>query len=219
MGWKNWGDHPVVVAVSLVAGLVGLISFGYTIASTPSSQKGAAPVSENTIAPTIPAPKQISQGENSPVISNSGGNVNLNIDNSTKVETQAKSEVPKFEGQIQDLNLENSTKSEEFEGSRKFLDFITMNDQKVIYLDVWPYYTGGQVNLDKPNEIVIRYPGGSSGATIYEILDTGNSDFFYNPTFGSRKIKGYFKIVAVYPYMGGSQRIRLKPVAIENVRN
>jgi hypothetical protein len=219
MGWKNWGDHPVVVAVSLVAGLAGLISLGYTIASVPSSQKESAPVAENKTAPIPPSPKQSTQGDNSPVISNSGGNVNLNIDNSTKVETQAKSEVPKFEGKIQDLNLEDNTLLEEYEGSKKFLNFITENDQKVIYLDIWPYYAGGKVNLDKPNKIVIPYPHGSSGATIYEIIGAENSDFFYNPTFGSRKIKGYFKVVAVYPYMGGSQRIRLKPVAIENVRN
>lgn len=218
MKWKNWGGHPVVVAVSLVAGLVGLISLGYTIASVPSSKKESAPVTDK-IAPILSAAKQNTQGDNSPVISNSGGNVNLNIDNSTKVETQVKSEVPRFEGQIQDLNLEENTKLEEFEGSKKFLDFITANDQKVLYLDIWPYYAGGKVNLDKPNRIVIPYPQGSSGATIYEILDAGNSDFFYNPTFGSRKIKGYFKVVAVYPYMGGSQRIRLKPIAIENVRN
>lgn len=211
MSWKNWGDHPVVVAVGLVAGLAGLISLGYTIASAPNSQKESTPI--------IPTSKQSSQGGNSPVISNSGGDVNLNIDNSTRVETQIKSEVPKFEGQIQVINLENKNELKEFEGSKKFLDFITANDQKVIYLDVWPYYTGGNVNLDKPNKIVIRYPDGSSGATVYEILDAENSDFFYNPTFNSRKIKGYFKVVAVYPYMGGSQRIRLKSVAIENVRN
>lgn len=136
-----------------------------------------------------------------------GGNVNIN----------QPFEVPKFEGQIQHLNLEEQPLGE-FEGSKEFLEFITKNDQKVVYLNIWPYYSGGKVQLDTPKEIFIPAPDGAAIPwTAYEILDSENSDFFYDPTFDSRIIRGYFKVVAVYPYKGGGQRIRLKPVAIEDV--
>ena len=62
MGWKNWGDHPVVVAVSLIAGLAGLISLGYTIASSPSSQKESAPTDNAESRTTV-------TGENSTIAS------------------------------------------------------------------------------------------------------------------------------------------------------
>lgn len=136
-----------------------------------------------------------------------GGDVNIN----------QPFEVPRFEGQIQHYNLEEQPIGE-FEGSKKFLEFITENDQKVVYLNIWPYYPGGRVNLDTPTEIFIPAPDGAVvGWTAYEILDSENGDFFYDPTFDSRIIKGYFKVIAVYPYVGGGQRIRLKSVAIEDV--
>lgn len=54
-----------------------------------------------------------------------GGDVNIN----------QPSEVPKFDGKIQHLNLEEKPLGK-FEGSKKFLEFITENDQKVVYLDI-----------------------------------------------------------------------------------
>lgn len=136
-----------------------------------------------------------------------GGDVNIN----------QPFEVPKFEGKIQHFNLEEQP-LEEFEGSKKFLEFIKENDQKIVYLNIWPYYPGGRVHLDPPTEIFIPAPNGQAIPwTAYEILDSESNDFFYDPTFDSRIIKGYFKVVAVYPYVGGGQRIRLKPVAIEDV--
>ncbi|MGB5960596.1 MAG: hypothetical protein WBG73_08070 [Coleofasciculaceae cyanobacterium] len=140
-----------------------------------------------------------------------------NISAAGDVNINQLSEVPKFEGQIQHLNLEEKPLGK-FEGSKKFLEFITENDQKVVYLNIWPYYSGGKVNLDVPKEIVIPPPNGQAIEwTIYEILDSEKGDFFYDSTWGSRIIRGYFKVVAVYPYRGGGQRIRLKPVAIEDV--
>jgi len=140
-----------------------------------------------------------------------------NISASGDVNINQPFEVPKFEGQIQYLNLEGKPLGK-FEGSKKFLEFITENDQKVIYLSIWPYYSGGKVNLDFPKEIFIPPPNGQAIEwTVYEILNSEKGDFFYDPTFGSRLIRGYFKVVAVYPYRGGGQRIRLKPVAIEDV--
>jgi hypothetical protein len=136
-----------------------------------------------------------------------GGDVNIN----------QPSEVPKFEGRIQSYNLEDKPLGKS-EDSKKFLDFITQNDQKVVYLNIWPYYSGGRVNLDFPKEIFIPPPNGQAIEwTSYEILKSEKGDFFYDPTFASRIIRGYFKVVAVYPYRGGGQRIRLKPVAIEDV--
>jgi len=145
--------------------------------------------------------------------SGSGSNISASGD----VNINQPFEVPKFEGKIQHLNLEEQPLGE-FEGSKEFLEFITENDQKIVYLDIWPYYSGGSVNLDPPTEIFIPGPDGQVIPwTAYEILDSESNDFFYDPTFDSRIIRGYFKVVAVYPYMGGGQRIRLKPVAIEDV--
>jgi hypothetical protein len=136
-----------------------------------------------------------------------GGDVNIN----------RPSEVPKFEGQIQSYNLADERLGK-FEGSEKFLEFITANHQKVVYLNIWPYYSGGSVNLDFPKEIVIPPPNGQAiDWTVYTILNSEKGDFFYDPTFNSRIIKGYFKVVAVYPYRSGGRRISLKPVAIEDV--
>jgi hypothetical protein len=38
MTWKNWGDHPIVVTISVLAGLAGMIALGYTVFSSSSSQ-------------------------------------------------------------------------------------------------------------------------------------------------------------------------------------
>jgi hypothetical protein len=31
MAWKNWGDHPVIVGITVIASLCGVAAFGYTI--------------------------------------------------------------------------------------------------------------------------------------------------------------------------------------------
>jgi hypothetical protein len=41
MTWKNWGDHPIVVTINVLAGLAGIIALGYTVFSPSSSQPSA----------------------------------------------------------------------------------------------------------------------------------------------------------------------------------
>jgi GUN4-like len=31
MSWKNWGDHPIAVVISVASGLVGIIGFGFFV--------------------------------------------------------------------------------------------------------------------------------------------------------------------------------------------
>lgn len=44
-GWKNWGDHPIVVIISVVAGLIAILTFIFTLlkdkenASSTASEK------------------------------------------------------------------------------------------------------------------------------------------------------------------------------------
>jgi hypothetical protein len=76
MTWKNWGDHPIVVTISVLAGLAGMIALGYTVFSPSSSQPSInAPnsniqfgngnsIKDNNTTPTVP--KSI----NSPSIEN-----------------------------------------------------------------------------------------------------------------------------------------------------
>jgi hypothetical protein len=45
MAWKNWGDHPAVVTVGVLAGLAGLITLGFTI--FPGSSPTTAQVSQS----------------------------------------------------------------------------------------------------------------------------------------------------------------------------
>lgn len=33
MAWRNWGDHPIVVTVSVIAGLAGIAALGHTVYS------------------------------------------------------------------------------------------------------------------------------------------------------------------------------------------
>lgn len=122
MAWKNWGDHPIVVFISVLAGLAGLVALGITL----SSPRQTESTSQQTEQTSQPRQSQVSNGgDNSPNINNSNGNVNLNIDNSTKVEAPSR-KVPEFSGKIG--NGSNST---------AFREFIRANDSKVVFLDIY----------------------------------------------------------------------------------
>lgn len=105
MGWKNWGDHPAVVTVSVLAGLAGIIALGYTIFNASGTQ-------------------QETRGNNSPNINTSNGDVRVNIDNSTKVQAPSTPEIPRYSGKIGHL-----------EKGKSFIDFIFNHDGKVVYLN------------------------------------------------------------------------------------
>lgn len=107
MAWKNWGDHPVVVTVGVLAGLAGLITLGYTIFASSSLQ-------------------QATEGNNSPNISASNGDVQVSIDNSTEVQAPSTPEIPSYSGKIGHL-----------EAGKDFIDFIFKHKAQVVYLDAY----------------------------------------------------------------------------------
>jgi len=188
-----------------------------------ADQDAESPVNDDSIniqgsENTVTDDSVVASGE-SVIQQNSGSGSNISAGGDVSINEPF--EVPKFEGQIQVWNdkvWSEESEINDFEGSEDFFDFIVENDQNVVYLNIWPYYSGNTVNLDRPTEIVVPPPYESVvGTTIYEIVDSEGGEFFYDPTYDSRIIKGYFKVLAVYPYQAGIQRIRLKSVAIEDV--
>jgi hypothetical protein len=77
MTWKNWGDHPVVVGVSLIAALAGVAGLVSTQQWQPQSLSQSQPQLQSS-----------TQGGNSPIISSGGGDVDISINNPIKPETQ-----------------------------------------------------------------------------------------------------------------------------------
>ena len=67
MAWKNWGDHPIVVFISVLAGLAGLIALGIGLSTSPQSVSTTDSPSSNQVA-----------GSGSTQIGNVGGNVVVN---------------------------------------------------------------------------------------------------------------------------------------------
>ena len=133
MVWKNWGDHPIVVAISVLAGLGGLVALGITLLPPRQAEppiSASVQPSSQSIPTSSPSQSQVvsNDGDNSPNINNSNGNVNLNIDNSTKVEAPSK-KIPEFSGKIGSGS-----------DSTAFREFIRSNDNKIVFLDV---YIGG----------------------------------------------------------------------------
>ena len=72
MTWKNWGDHPIVVTISVLAGLAGMIALGYTVFSPSSSQ----PSAKDKDVPSINAPNSNIQVGNGNSITNNKTNNN-----------------------------------------------------------------------------------------------------------------------------------------------
>ncbi|MGG6266687.1 hypothetical protein ACQ4M3_10540 [Leptolyngbya sp. AN03gr2] len=79
MTWKNWGDHPVVVAVSVLAGLAGMIALGYTILAPSNTQSSTQQVTKSNATPNINAPNSNVQVGNNNSITNNTTNNNTTI--------------------------------------------------------------------------------------------------------------------------------------------
>lgn len=107
MAWKNWGDHPVVVTVGVLAGLAALVSLAYTFLGNSGMQ-------------------QKTGGNNSPNINAQNGDVQFNVDNSTTIQTPSTPQIPKYSGEIGHLKA-----------GKDFIDFIFKHDAQVVYLDTY----------------------------------------------------------------------------------
>ncbi|MBW4421221.1 MAG: hypothetical protein KME13_18635 [Myxacorys californica WJT36-NPBG1] len=128
MAWKNWGDHPVVVAVGVLAGLAGFASLAYTLLSNSSIQ-------------------QKTGGNNSPNINASKGDVRVTFDNSTTIQAPSKPQIPNFSGEIGNLQL-----------GKDFTDFISNHDAQIVYLDVYfEAFAEGQKAVSYEDDWFILY--------------------------------------------------------------
>lgn len=91
VSWKNYGDHPIVVAITVAGTIIGI---GLSIYGISSSQKqtqetdvpGISSSSEDAEVNTH-SPQQSAQGDSSPNINNSNGNVHVNIGQSEASKT------------------------------------------------------------------------------------------------------------------------------------
>jgi hypothetical protein len=196
MSWKNWGDHPIVVSIGVAAALAGLISVGYSIGSSPNSQKESI----------TPSSVQTTNGNNNTNINSSGGNVN--IDNSNKIEINKKTETPRFSEEIINCKKEN-----------KFAEFINNNEGKVVYIDA--YYavnssdedsiftddididdstketTGRFIIANSCDSKEVRqglYAHRFSGGYSYMMKMHNNSDSLYTFNTGAYHLKGYWSV-------------------------
>jgi len=84
--------------------------------------------------------QQKTQGENSPNINAAKGDVQVSIDNSTKVEASLEKEIPNFSGEIG--NLDEAT---------PFVDFLVNHEGDIVYLDI--YFDSFPSGYEKPQAI------------------------------------------------------------------
>lgn len=234
MAWKNWGDHPIAVSISVLAGLAGLIALGVTLFSEPK-----------TAQKVDPAQKQTSQGDNSPNINSANGNVNLSIDNSTKVEAPSR-KVPEFSGRIG-----SGSKSDAFR------DFVYQNDNKIVFLDVYidvldalresDKFTDSkdifEKAKDRREQVPICYKSGSNECSenrfrlyyncsdpdpggalvpcagmIYTLNMPNNSNNLFSYTQGAYYVKGFWSVRANPGIWQGVMSTTLTPVDVQDAK-
>ncbi len=139
MGWKNWGDHPLVVTVSAIGALAGLAG----LVSTQQMQK--------------------TQGNNSPIITSSGGNVDININHSTKAETQKR---------LLKLRVHRA----QFAGSPKeyyFINITNISPNRTLEIThIWHENGQQHMPINQPSRLLpVRLEGDQSWETFIAIAD------------------------------------------------
>lgn len=155
MSWKNWGDHPVVVAIGALSALCAIIGAGYVVYDnisasnttyTPIEEPGFILGNENegvisadgeekvigdSNAAVDDSPGGVSgttQGDQSPNITNTDGNITITYGDSTIIESAKK------EGTT--LNINNFVglwTSQGVVGAKHFLELdISTRDTKLV---------------------------------------------------------------------------------------
>ena len=203
MSYKN-----IMLFVAVVGVVVAAIGVTWQIASNNNSNGN----------------NQSSAGNSSPNISVSGNADNANINVTVGSEKKGLN-IPRYEGQIQPLSKKYFEEAgNKFDGGSKFNAFMLENDGKIVYLDIWPYYTDeddNNPNFDRFAELewfsVLDKPYDHQfGGVEYNIRATKNSDFYYDLRPSSRRIYGHFKIVGIQGPQMGFMSVLMKPVSIEN---
>ncbi len=165
---------------------------------------------------------QTSSGSNSPniTVKENPGNTNINVNVGSKKEGVP---IPIFEGQIQPLSEKDyNGNGRSFNNSEKFNQFMIENDGKIVYLNVWPYYSDETLDskefsaFDKPKSFSIDdVPYEFGSGTEYIIQSSDADDFFFDGRQSSRRIVGNFKIVGISGPRQGYMSVVIKPVNIE----
>lgn len=158
---------------------------------------------------------------------------NINIQGSTNTSLRIHVEdpkkglkIPKFDGPIQPQNIEEfKSDSEEYLNSSKFNEFMMNNEGKIVYLDIYPYYTdedGDEVNGEiegMPDTFVFTIKNTpyefNNGGVEYLIDLSGGGDFYFDNRWQSRSIRGYFKIIGMQGPRQGFMSVSMKPINIE----
>lgn len=146
------------------------------------------------------------------LVNNSSGNTKPL---STPTPKATVSSIPSFEGMIGDET-----------GKKKFFDFLSDNERKVVKVDV--NLSDEQMQALKKNPVgekivwidlaYKRREGGDEGAELLIDLSGGEKDFYFDERESSRRIQSYLKIVGIQGPQMGIFSIRALPVSIESVR-
>lgn len=195
------------IVVAILALLVAGIGVTWQIATTNNS-------------PTI---SQHTAGSGSPAINVQGNsNTQLNV----SVEKKDKGfEIPSFQGEIQPFDQKQyEQEKESYHASENFNMFILNNDGKIVFLDIYPYYTdedlvNGFDMFKFPSVFTIMDVPYSHemGGVEYLIDKSTGKDFYYDLRKEARRIKGYFKVVGIQGPQNGFMSASLRPVNIEDV--
>lgn len=220
MTWKNWGDHPVVVTISVLAGLAGLIALGYTVFSPSSTQ-------------------QTTKSNDVPSINASNGNVQVGNNNSVTNNTTInkrdsglrEKEIRRYEGWFDFVSFQPYGIL-----SNDFTEFANSNSNKIVYLDVTLAIPLGDpnfselVNNNSENKGFAVWRCGEDnysinnppsvfecGATFYSIALKANSESNFSCSPSYCFLKGYFSISSAPPTRADLLNKKLTAVDIKDV--
>jgi len=160
-------------------------------------------------------------GDISPIISNTSGNVNIVYEKRKERNT-----IPRFEGQIKPISKRDyKDEKKPFLKGDKFNEFMSKNEGKIVYLDIWPYYT--DEDLDMKEFDMFAIPKIFSVYNVPYEFDTGgfeyiikggsSDDFFFDGRQSARRIFGHFKILGIIGPQQGFFSVTIKPVSIEMI--
>lgn len=173
--------------------------------------KGALVILSIAVAACAPPPSVVEK----PAASNTANTSVSTKPSSTPTPEVKASSIPSFEGRIGDAN-----------GKKKFYDFLSANERKVVKVDV---------NLsDEQMQALKKYPvgknivwvdltykgseGNNEGAELLIDLSGGEKDFYFDERPSSQRIQSNLKIVGIQGPQMGIFSISATPVPIESAR-
>lgn len=165
-----------------------------------------------TVAACSPPPPNVEK----PTVNNTVSNTKpISTPISTPSPKATEPSVPSFEGKIGDAG-----------GKKKFFDFLSDNERKVVKVDVNLSDEQMEALKKKPvgEKIIwvdLTYKGSEGvdeGAELLIDLSGGEKDFYFDERASSQRIQSYLKIVGIQGPQMGIFSIRAMPVPIESIR-